>query len=166
MLIIIFSNIFYIFSAFIEAKFRKRNERPDHQIYTYKTTATDTNLVKKVVDQIYQIILREMLEEFTWFLVTSLKVSKQIELLLIFWTSRMGRTLIYFQCVLVNFIRNTFYVQLVLTFEYKEERCSMFIIYSVKKIVILYWNCCLLINTHQLIYSNNLLPYILCTTMG
>jgi len=51
-------------SEFIKAKFMQQNKQPNRDIFAYPTTATDTSLVKTVVDQIYEIIIRGILEEF------------------------------------------------------------------------------------------------------
>lgn len=42
----------------------QQNKQPNRDIFAYPTTATDTSLVKTVVDQIYEIIIRGILEEF------------------------------------------------------------------------------------------------------
>ena len=99
-----------IFSDFIKAKFLQRNKNQHRDIFAYSTTATDTNLVKHVIDQIYQIILRGMMDEFAWFLVTSMKVTNYLykSIFLSFsWTSKMRRTLIYFLPVLVMYEINS-----------------------------------------------------------
>ena len=78
-----YNNIFNVFSEFIKGKFLIQNKQPKRDIFAYPTTATDTSLVKTVVDQIYEIIIRKILEDFAWFVVKSMKIV-QIELLIIF----------------------------------------------------------------------------------
>ena len=97
--IYISDNISFIFSEFIKAKFMQQNKQPNRDIFAYPTTATDTSLVKTVVDQIYEIIIRGILEEFAWFLVKSMKVCIKLyksNYLSFSWTSKMRRNLIYF----------------------------------------------------------------------
>jgi len=47
--------------TFIKKKFLRKNRFPDRDIYSFETTATDTNLVKNIFRAISEIILNKML---------------------------------------------------------------------------------------------------------
>jgi len=47
--------------TFIKRKFLRKNRFPDRDIYSFETTATDTNLVKNIFGAISEIILNKML---------------------------------------------------------------------------------------------------------
>jgi hypothetical protein len=48
---------------FIKDKFNTENQNKRRQIFGYPTTATDTNVVKKVFNTVHSIILKEMIQE-------------------------------------------------------------------------------------------------------
>jgi hypothetical protein len=52
---------FNIFRKFIKKKFLSKNQFPERDIYSFETTATDTNLVKNIFGAISEIILNKML---------------------------------------------------------------------------------------------------------
>ena len=47
---------------FIATKFEDQNSRPKNQIYKHQTTATDTKLVEKVLIDVTDIILNQLLQ--------------------------------------------------------------------------------------------------------
>ena len=51
----------YFFRSFIKKKFLRKNKFPDRDIYSFETTATDTDLVKNIFGAISEIILNKML---------------------------------------------------------------------------------------------------------
>ena len=54
---------YFYFSEFLRTKFLDHDNSPDRSKYHFKTTATDTNLVRNVIDSVQTIVINMILKD-------------------------------------------------------------------------------------------------------
>ena len=54
---------FFNFSAFLRQKFLDHDQSTDRTCYDFSTTATDTNLVRNVIDSVQTIVINMILKD-------------------------------------------------------------------------------------------------------